>query len=140
SRPAGPTPRRAGNPAGAAPRRPTRPPARYEVCRPAAWRRASTCGAPAAGASRRPQEARGPRDVARLDPQDRAEAAGARTRRVDGGDVDLGVGQLLHELGDGAGAIVASDQEGALGPGQLPLGLLGGGAEGGGVLGHEVDL
>src|SRR5215471_5458855 len=74
------------------------------------------------------------------DPEESTIAPLARTHGVDGNHVDPLLRELAQELGPGAHAIITADQERALGPADLPFGLLGDLAEGRGLLGNEVHL
>src|SRR5581483_4821497 len=78
--------------------------------------------------------------VLRLDPEHRAVSSVAGARGVDGGDVDLGVGQALQQRADRALAIVALDKEDRLRRLELELGALRGAAEGRGVFRNEIEL
>src|SRR6266478_5595890 len=105
----------------------------------------STAGTPRATAagdlpSGDAQKLAGADEVARLDPENHPVASGAGADGVEGDDVDLRVAQLPHHLGDGADAVLALDQERALGPHELPAGLMGDPPEGPRVVGDEVEL
>src|SRR5713226_10175345 len=59
------------------------------------------------------------------DPQDSAVASLARVHGIDGDDIDPLRRELAEQPRSRPHAIVARNQEGALGAGDLPLGLLG---------------
>src|SRR5229473_368109 len=86
------------------------------------------------------EDARRPAILAGGHPQDGAVASLARMHGIDGDDVDPLRGQLAEQPRARAHPIIARDEEGPLGSGDLPLGLLGHLAKRRRIGGHEIHL
>src|SRR2546425_9952171 len=104
------------------------------------WPEPASPWPPAAGPLADPEGLGGALEVAGLDPEDHAVAAGAGADGVGGRDVDLRRRQPPQHLGDRADAVVALDEEPLLGALQLPLAGRGRGPEGGWIGGGGGQL